>query len=169
MHDRAKVIVAGVCTLALCTGGTARAQHATPTVAVSAPVRSRNLHHSRARTLSKDDRSSVIAVALHSKKTGHARRDCSHLVHSIYERAGFPYSYVDSEDLFEGAKSFQRVAKPEAADLVVWHGHVGIVVRPAKHEFFSLLSKGPGVDDYRSRYWRARGRPRFYRYLKSDS
>jgi len=61
------------------------------------------------------------------------------------------------------------VTHPEAADLVVWHGHVGIVVRPSQHQFFSLLSTGPGIDDYRSRYWKSRGQPRFYRYLKSDS
>jgi hypothetical protein len=37
-------------------------------------------------SLSTRDRSSVIAVALHSKKTRDAGRDCSHLVHTIYER-----------------------------------------------------------------------------------
>ncbi|HVN21200.1 MAG TPA: NlpC/P60 family protein [Dongiaceae bacterium] len=119
--------------------------------------------------LSRRDRSSVIAFALGTKKTRHAGGDCSHLVHSIYERAGFPYQYADSEDLYAGAQGFRRVSRPETADLVVWHGHVGIVVRPAGHQFFSLLSTGPGIDDYRSRYWRSRGQPRFYRYVKSDS
>jgi cell wall-associated NlpC family hydrolase len=129
-------------------------------------VKSQRAH---GRTLTKDDRSSLIAVALHSKATRHAERDCSHLVHSIYERAGFPYPYADSEDLYSGARGFRRVARPEPADLVVWHGHVGIVVRPSGHQFFSFLSKGPGVDDYGSHYWKSRGQPRFYRYVKTDS
>jgi hypothetical protein len=52
---------------------------------------------------------------------------------------------------------------------VVWHGHVGIVIRPTQHAFFSFLSTGPNLDDYTSRYWRSRGEPRFYRYLKGNS
>lgn len=121
------------------------------------------------RALSKTDRSSLISVALHSQTPRRAGRDCSHLVHAIYERAGFPYQYADSDDLYDGAKGFRRVSRPEPADLVVWHGHVGIVIRPAGHRFFSLLSTGPGIDDYRSRYWRSRGEPRFYRYIKANS
>jgi hypothetical protein len=31
------------------------------------------------------------------------------------------------------------------------------------------LRTGPGIDDYRSRYWKSRGEPRFYRYIKNDS
>jgi cell wall-associated NlpC family hydrolase len=121
------------------------------------------------RTLNKKDRSSVIALALHSKKARHPGRDCSHLVHTIYARAGFPYPYADSDDLYDGATGFRRVSRPEPADLVVWHGHVGIVVRPSRHQFFSMLSKGPGIDDYQSRYWKTRGQPRFYRYVKTNS
>ena len=90
-------------------------------------------------------------------------------MHAIYKRAGFSYHYADSEDLYDGATGFRRVLRPEPADLVVWHGHVGIVIRPSGHQFFSFLSKGPGVDDYQSRYWRSRGQPRFYRYVKHDS
>jgi hypothetical protein len=121
------------------------------------------------RTLSKDDRSSVIAIALHSQRVRPAGRDCSHLVHAIYEHAGFPYTYADSEDIYSGVEGFRRVSKPEPADLVVWHGHVGIVIRPSGHQFFSFLSTGPGIDDYRSRYWKGRGQPRFYRYVKRPS
>lgn len=122
----------------------------------------------KAKTLTKKDRSSVIEVALHSKAARRDGRDCSHLVHAIYQRAGFPYKYVDSEDLYAGVEGFLRVARPQSADLVVWHGHVGIVTQPAHHSFFSFLSTGPQVDDYTSRYWRTRGQPRFYRYLKND-
>jgi len=51
---------------------------------------------------------------------------------------------------------------------VVWRGHVGIVVRPSRHAFFSYLREGPGVDDYQAPYWLSRGPARFYRYLKNS-
>jgi cell wall-associated NlpC family hydrolase len=142
-------------------------------------VECRSVHDTRGRTLNKNDRSSVIAVAfavaLHAEKARHTEHerntehDCSHLVHSIYESAGFPYPYMDSEDLYDGVKGFVRVESPQPGDLVVWHGHVGIVIHPSGHEFLSLLRTGPGISDYRSRYWQGRGEPRFYRYIKNDS
>lgn len=118
------------------------------------------------RPLNKKERREVIATALDSKIPRRAERDCSHLVHSIYERAGFPYVYAPSDDLYDGVEGFQRVAHPQAADLVVWHGHAGIVIKPSRHQFFSFLSHGPGISDYESRYWLGRGEPRFYRYIK---
>lgn len=166
MQDHWKFVIAVVCGLTL--GGVARTR-AQDTGSNSAAMPAVKTQSVRGHTLTKDDRTSVIAVALRSRKVRHAGHDCSHLVHSIYERAGFPYPYADSEDLYSGAKGFRRVAHPEPADLVVWHGHVGIVVRTSGHRFFSLLSTGPGIDDYRSRYWKGRGQPRFYRYVKSDS
>lgn len=121
------------------------------------------------KTLTKQDRSSVIEVALHSRAARYEGHDCSHLVHAIYQRAGFPYKYADSEDLYVGVEGFQRILRPQPADLVVWHGHVGIVIHPAQHAFFSFLSKGPNLDDYTSPYWRGRGQPRFYRYVKNGA
>lgn len=118
--------------------------------------------------MNSDERLAVVASALDSKTPRFTERDCSHLVHAIYQRAGFPYSYVDSDQLYDGVEGFQRVSKPETGDLVVWHGHVGIVIRPSRHVFFSFLHAGPGIDDYENRYWRKRGQPRFYRYVKND-
>ena len=166
MQDRSRVLIAVICGMILAGVGTSRGQG---TGSSSAAVPAVKTPSTRARTLSKNDRSSLIAVALRSKTPRQAERDCSHLVHSIYERAGFPYPYADSEDLYSGARGFRRVDHPQPADLVVWHGHVGIVLRPSGHQFFSFLSKGPGIDDYRSHYWKSRGQPRFYRYVKSDS
>jgi cell wall-associated NlpC family hydrolase len=120
------------------------------------------------RTLSPDDGLSLIAAALDSKARLYSQRDCSHLVHAIYERAGFPYAYASSSDLYVGVKEFLRVTRPQPGDLVVWRGHVGIVVRPSRHVFFSLMRTGPGIDDYEAPYWTSRGRPRFYRYVKND-
>ena len=92
--------------------------------------------------------------------------DCSHFVHGLYERAGFPFQYASSSDLYEGTGEFRRVAIPQPGDLAVWRGHAGIVVNPAQHTFFSVLHSGPGVDSYDSPYWKKRGQPRFFRYFK---
>jgi hypothetical protein len=120
----------------------------------------------RDRTLTQDERLSIIAAALDSKVRRDSGHDCSHLVHAIYERAGFPYVYASSDDLYEGVEGFRRVTQPQPGDIIVWPGHAGIVVRPSHHVFFSFLTAGPGIDDYHSRYWIGRGEPRFYRYVK---
>jgi hypothetical protein len=92
--------------------------------------------------------------------------DCSHFVHELYERAGFPFEYASSSDLYQGTSQFRRVASPQPGDLAVWRGHAGIVINPAQHSFFSVLHSGPGVDLYDSSYWKRRGQPRFFRYVK---
>lgn len=131
--------------------------------------RAANADYSRGdRTFTGDDGLAVISAALDPKVRRHAANDCSHLVHAIYEHAGFPYSYANSYDLYDGVEKFQRVYDPQPGDLIVWQGHAGIVVRPSRHVFFSFKSAGPGIDDYESRYWRGRGRARFYRYVKGD-
>jgi cell wall-associated NlpC family hydrolase len=111
----------------------------------------------------------VISAALDRKVRRESGEDCSHMVHAIYERAGFPYPYANSDDLYDGVQHFQRVTRPQPGDLIVWHGHAGIVVRPSRHVFFSFMSAGPGIDDYVSPYWRGRGYARFYRYIKSET
>src|SRR5207244_5564867 len=93
----------------------------------------------------------------------------SHLVHAIYLRAGFPYAYVRSSDLYKGIDEFQRVADPQPGDLVVWRGHVGIIVNPAQHIFFSAMRSGPGIDAYDAAYWKRRGKVRFFRYIEVRS
>jgi cell wall-associated NlpC family hydrolase len=124
--------------------------------------------HKPDRTLSPDDGLSVIAAALDSRVRLNSERDCSHLVHAIYVRAGFPYTYASSDDLYDGVEGFRRIVRPQPGDLIVWRGHAGIVVRPSRHVFFSFLSAGPGVDDYKTPYWTGRGPARFYRYVKGD-
>lgn len=116
--------------------------------------------------LTSDDRLSVLAAALDEHVEREAEPDCSHLVHEIYEAAGFSYDYAPSSDLYAGVEKFERVKSPLPGDLVVWRGHVGIVIKPAQHIFFSYLSSGPGTDDYDAPYWKHRGQARFYRYLK---
>lgn len=93
--------------------------------------------------------------------------DCSHLVHQIYLLSGFPYPYASSYDLYGGIENFRRVSRPRPGDLVVWRGHVGIVTDPVEKTFFSSVTSGPRTENYEARYWRAQGRPRFYRYFLS--
>lgn len=95
--------------------------------------------------------------------------DCSHLVHTLYGQSGHPYPYVTSMDLYKGTASFARVRAAQPGDLIVWQGHVGIVVNPREHSFFSSVTAGTQVQNYRSAYWQARGYPRFYRYLTKSS
>jgi cell wall-associated NlpC family hydrolase len=117
--------------------------------------------------LSADDGLSVIAAALDAHVQATRPRDCSHLVHAIYTKAGFPYPYASSSDLYDGLDEFQRVPRPQPGDLVVWPGHVGIVVNPARRVFFSRLRHGPGIDLYDTQYWKTRGSARFFRYVTS--
>ena len=111
----------------------------------------------------------ILGAALESRPRGKATSDCSHFAQAIYERAGFPYSYANSSDLYAGIDEFRQVASPQPGDLAVWPGHVGIVVNPVQHSFFSLLRSGRGVETYDSPYWKRRGRPRFFRYLQPNS
>lgn len=105
----------------------------------------------------------VKAAWEREQKTGQ-RPDCSHLVHEVYTLAGYPYPYADSFDLYVGTGGFARVATPHPGDLVVWRGHVGIVVDPAEHSFYSSVSSGLRTEFYDAPEWKARGPARFYRY-----
>ncbi len=118
------------------------------------------------RLLTASEGLSVIAAALESRVPQPSKPDCSHLVHAIYERAGFPYPYGSSSDLYAGTDEFRRILHPQPGDLVVWPGHVGIVVNPAQHVFFSSLRSGRGIESYDAPYWKGRGRARYYRYVK---
>jgi len=93
--------------------------------------------------------------------------DCSHLVHSLYERVGLHYQYATSRTLYRGVEEFQRVLQPISGDVVVWRGHMGIVVDPATHSFLSALRMHVKTSSYISGYWRHRGPPRFFRFAPS--
>ncbi len=165
-HVRKAAFAVLLCGIGLCSAWAQ--QDDIPPGAASTPVQTRKQRHNlKGKSLNSDERLAVLASALDSKTPRFDERDCSHLVHAIYSRAGFPYGYADSDDLYDGVAGFQRVSKPEAGDLIVWHGHAGIVVRPSRHVFYSFLHAGPGIDDYTSRYWRGRGEPHFFRYVKS--
>jgi hypothetical protein len=121
----------------------------------------------KARPLTLDEGLAILSAALDSRHHKGFSSDCSHFVHGLYERAGFPYAYAPSPELYAGIDEFRRVTNPQPGDLAVWRGHAGIVVNPAQHSFFSLLRSGPGVGSYYSAYWKRRGPPRFFRYVQA--
>ena len=120
-----------------------------------------------AQLLSADEGLAIIGAALETRQTSHAAGDCSHVVHAIYESAGFPYGYADSSHLYAGIGDFRRVTHPQAGDLAVWRGHAAIVVSPAQHTFFGSTGSGLRVESYDLEYWKRQGPPRFFRYVKS--
>src|SRR5437588_9645804 len=74
-------------------------------------------HGPPAGLMSADDRLLVISAAF-GRQGSRSKVDCSHLVHEIYSRAGFPYSYANSSDLYSGINEFHRVTTPQVADLI---------------------------------------------------
>ena len=173
MRTPAKTVIAAllvtvICGLAFCVCSAGQAPRQSAASSPSQPATSASRGQKNAnRTLTPDDGLGVISAALDPKVRRYSGHDCSHLVHAIYERAGFPYVYASSDDLYTGVQGFQRVTHPQPGDLIVWSGHVGIVVRPSRHVFFSFMSAGPGIDNYDAPYWAGRGSPRFYRYVKN--
>src|ERR1700681_3988379 len=124
-------------------------------------------HREAYRLVTRDEGLAIVdAISDHhqSLRGKRAKPDCSHLVNDIYDLAGFPYPYAKSADLYRGHASFVRVSAPQPGDLVVWRGHVGLVLDPHQHFFYSSLRSGPDTEDYTSAYWRKRGTPHFYRY-----
>ena len=114
--------------------------------------------------LSPDQGEALAAFALQSEGRIRSKPDCSHLVHQLYARAGLIYPYEDSRVLYRGVRDFQRVKAPQAGDLVVWLGHVGIVLSREEKTFISSVQSGILTESWLAPHWVRRGRPRFYRY-----
>jgi hypothetical protein len=126
----------------------------------------RQTAQARVPLLGRADGVAILNLALDSHPRAGHTLDCSHFVHGMYERAGFSYPYASSLDLYQGIEEFRRVTTPQPGDLAVWRGHVGILVDPAERSFLSVLHAGASIDYYDSRYWKQRGHPRFYRYVR---
>lgn len=103
----------------------------------------------------------IINLGMQIQKT---TLDCSHFVNSLFQQAGLYYKYQPSRVLYRGTAAFKRVYRPEPGDLIVWAGHVGVVVDPQHTTFISALRRGVRISSYTSRYWRHRGHARFLRY-----
>jgi hypothetical protein len=145
-----------LCLIWLCVGEVSSADAQSTTVAAESA--------GEFRLLSAPEGRAIVSAALEQDQVTSGAQDCSHVVHQIYVDAGFEYPYASSFDLYAGNENFARVRHPQRGDLIAWPGHVGIVMEPAKHSFFSLVSTGLEAQNYDGPYWRSRGTPRFYRY-----
>jgi hypothetical protein len=114
--------------------------------------------------ISPEQGEALAAFALQSERRIRLKPDCSHLVHLLYARAGLIYPYKDSRVLYRGVSDFKRVKTPQAGDLAVWLGHVGIVLSPEDKTFLSSVRSGIITESWTAPHWVRRGRPRFYRY-----
>lgn len=121
------------------------------------------------RLLSAQQGRALVSAALEENEAPSGAQDCSHVVHQIYAEAGYEYPYASSFELYAGNENFARVKYPRAGDLIAWPGHVGIVLKPTEHSFYSLVSTGLEAQNYDGPYWRSRGRPRFYRYKMKNA
>jgi len=118
----------------------------------------------KSRLLSAREGRAIVDATRDQDQPARGAQDCSHLVHQTYLNAGFEYPYASSFELYAGNRNFQRVRYPQPGDLIAWPGHVGIILNPREHRFYSLVSTGLEAQDYEGTYWKSRGRPRFYRY-----
>jgi cell wall-associated NlpC family hydrolase len=123
---------------------------------------------SRPRALTHAEGKALAEFAEHHRPVNQ-RPDCSHLVHELFAGAGLEYPYAPSTAIFAGLPQFQRVSSPQPGDLIVWPGHVGLVIDPHHHTFLSSTRTGIRTKDYTTAYWRTRGSPRLYRYVVSDA
>jgi hypothetical protein len=138
---------------------------ATASAALGQSVRPASAETPGPRPIARTEGRKILATIPTVDANSESETDCSHLVHDVYEQAGFPYDYVSSRELYIGSTNFTRVRAPQAGDLVVWRGHVGIVIDPKEHSFFSSVRYGPDTQFYDSPYWRSRGIARFFRYM----
>ena len=135
-------------------------------ICLSVPVAARTVQEDRrVRSVSPDEGEAIVRAAWELRRGLVPKPDCSHFVSAVYARAGFDYEYATSSEIFEGIDSFRRVEEPQPGDLIVWQGHIGIVVDPDEHSFYSSVLSGFAIEDYRSAQWVKRGPLRFYRYL----
>lgn len=146
----------GLCLIWLCSA------EVTAINAQSAPETSQS--SGNLRLLSAPEGRAIVSAALEQNQESNGTQDCSHVVHEIYLDAGFEYPYASSFDLYAGTDNFERVRHPQPGDLIAWPGHVGIVLEPLEHSFYSLVSTGLEAQNYDGTYWSSRGKPRFYRY-----
>jgi hypothetical protein len=120
------------------------------------------------RLASPQEGEAIVRAAWELRRGLLPKPDCSHFVHAIYTQAGFLYEYAASRAMFAGIAGFRRVTRPQSGDLIVWQGHIGIVIDPKEHSFYSAVTSGFAIQSYQSRYWIGRGIPRFYRFVVDD-
>src|SRR5215469_1446347 len=111
----------------------------------------------------------IVQAAWELRRGLNPKPDCSHFIQAVYAKAGFVYDYATTREIYTGVDGFRRVQHPQPGDLVVWRGHMGIIIDPSEHSFYSSVLSGFAIENYQSHYWQARfGYPRFYRFVVKD-
>jgi NlpC/P60 family len=135
---------------------------------LSAQDQGKELRHPL-RLVSREEGEAIARTALQHWPQLRDKPDCSHLAHEVYTAAGLDYVYAPTNDVFDGIEGFERVTRPQAGDLVVWRGHMGIVIDPEDESFYSSVISGISVSNFGSSYWESRGPRRFYRYQIAEA
>ncbi len=80
--------------------------------------------------------------------------DCSHFVHHVYRQSGISYPYTTTHGDWKKA-GFVHTQNPQRGDLILWKGHVGIVVDPERKIFIGAQkSTGVAEASYAAgKYW----------------
>ncbi len=103
--------------------------------------------------------------------------DCSHFVYQVINGARKNVAtatnapepqIVDyrSTSTIEASGLFISVSIPQAGDLVMWDGHVGIIIDPGAGSFIGAqTSTGVAEANYKSGYWKDRGVTGYLRFI----
>lgn len=103
--------------------------------------------------------------------------DCSHFVYQVINgarqkvaaAANAPEPQVvdyRSTSTIEASHLFFPAAIPQSGDLVMWDGHVGIVIDPAAGSFIGAqTSTGVAEANYLTGYWKDKGVKGFLRFV----
>ena len=91
--------------------------------------------------------------------------DCSHFVWEVLKAAGHPSAPYLTTGEIPGSSAYSPVSgSPQNGDIILFHGHMGIVIDATNDVFIGAQSHG--VDDARyghGSYWGGRSHS-FYRY-----
>jgi len=91
--------------------------------------------------------------------------DCSHFVYQVYRAAGLDYGYATTSAI-AGSSKFKSTTTPRKGDLVLWSGHMGIVLDPIEGSFMGAQSEGVGKSNYKTNsYWKNRAGLSFYAWV----
>ncbi|MGL4422189.1 MAG: C40 family peptidase [Gemmataceae bacterium] len=84
--------------------------------------------------------------------------DCSHFVWQVYKATVDPLMAYQTTSAMKSDPKFTTVTTPEKGDIVLWDGHVGIVVDPTMGTFIGAQSStGVAESNYKTNlYWSVR-------------
>jgi cell wall-associated NlpC family hydrolase len=128
-------------------------------------------------------RKAIFVVAEEWKKTpylygGNSKQgiDCSHFVYQVFNgarqrvasAANMPEPQImeyRSTSTIEASNVFIAVNTPQPTDLVMWDGHVGIVIDPTAGTFIGAqTSTGVAESNYLTGFWKNKGVKKFLRF-----